>query len=102
MLKWLRKKRVVVVRGDRMTDGELLEAVGVDPKAPILLALKECQHRLEEEVLEDAFTGKPEERLRNLARVEGSREVLAIVFGYQEKGLQLLKAQQEEEERKAK
>jgi hypothetical protein len=101
MIQWL-KRKVVVVRAERMTDAELLETLSVDPDAPLLMALKECQQRMEEEVMEAAFMGKPEDRLRDLARVEGSREVLAIMFGFRERAMQLLKQQQAEEARRAK
>lgn len=102
MFEWMKRKRVVVVRGDRLSDAQLLDAMAVGEDAPLLLALKECQLRMEDEVLEEVFTGRPDERLRNLARMEGSREVLKIVFGFQKQAMRLLKQQQAEEERRAK
>jgi len=85
MQKTEETRRVVVVRADRVADGVLMEALRIGRDHHALVAVREIGRRLEEELLDEAFAGTPEQRLRNLARLEGVRELVAQVEVWREK-----------------
>jgi len=82
---WFLKRVVKMVRADRMTDPDLMRALLVQKDHHVLTAVREIGRRLELSVLEEAFDGTPEQRLRNLARVEGARELAALVEEWRDK-----------------
>lgn len=81
------ERRIVVVRNEAMTDADLKTALKVQKEHHVLQAVREIERRLELELIDEAFAGKPEERLRNLARMEGARELAALVDEWREKAV---------------
>lgn len=82
------ERRVIVVkRTDGMSDADLKQVLKVGSDHHVLVAVREISRRLETELLDEAFGGKPEERLRNLARMEGARELAALVEEWREKAV---------------
>jgi hypothetical protein len=80
MFGWMKRKRVVpVVRLDRVPDKTVLENLKISRDHHALVAVREIGRRLEESILDEAFDGRPDERLRNLARMEGVRELLGLL-----------------------
>ena len=71
------KRRIVVVRETGMEDRELEQALAMNAQYPTYMGIMELGSRVEGAMMAEALDGTPEERLRNLARIEGVRELLA-------------------------
>lgn len=84
-MKWFGKRHVVVVRVDRVPDADLLAGLKIARDHHALVSVREIGRRLEESILDETFEGRPDERLRALARLEGVRELLKLVEEWREK-----------------
>jgi hypothetical protein len=78
MLKrWWKKRRevrVVLARAGTLTDRQLTMGLKFTPDSLLMRSLAEIRGRLEETMMEDAFSGNDSSRLQALARIEGVNE----------------------------
>ena len=78
MLKqWLKKRRevrVVLARAGALTDRQLAMGLKFTADSLLMRSLAEIRGRLEETMLDDAFSGNDSSRLQALARIEGMNE----------------------------
>ena len=82
------ERKVIVRRANKMDDQTLMKALQVGAEHHALAAVNEIARRLEEEMMDEAFRGTTEHRLRNMARMEGVRELVALVEEWRARSIQ--------------
>lgn len=80
-------RKIIVVRADKMDDKALMKNLQIGPDHHAMLAVNEIGKRLEEELMDEAFTGTTEHRMRNMARMEGARELVALVEEWRQRAI---------------